>query len=42
MEHKRKEMIEMTVAVVLIFILGILILWGVIQLMTFCSASGCG
>jgi hypothetical protein len=39
---KREEMIEMTVAVVLIFILGILILWGVIQLMTFCSASGCG
>jgi uncharacterized membrane protein len=39
---KREEMIEMTVAVVLIFILGIFILWGVIQLMSFCAASGCG
>jgi uncharacterized membrane protein len=39
---KREEMIEMTVAVVLIFILGILILWGVIQLMSFCATSGCG
>jgi uncharacterized membrane protein len=39
---KREEMIEMTVAVVLICILGIFILWGVIQLISFCTASGCG
>jgi hypothetical protein len=39
---KREEMIEMTVAIVLIFILGIFILWGVVQLLSFCSTSGCG
>jgi uncharacterized membrane protein len=39
---KREEMIEMTVAVVLIFILGIFILFGVIQLLDYCSTNRCG
>jgi hypothetical protein len=40
--RRREEIIEMTVAIVLIAIMGILILWGIIELMSFCAASGCG
>lgn len=39
---KRAEMIEMAIAITLIAIITILILWGSVELITYCSNFGCG
>lgn len=38
---KRAENIELAVALVLCVLVGIMVLWGVIQLISYCSAVGC-
>ena len=39
---KRKEMIELTIAITLISVIFIIILWGVFELISYCSNFGCG
>lgn len=39
---KRAEMIEMAIAITLIAVITILILWGSVELITYCSNFGCG
>ena len=39
---KRKEMIELTIALTLVSVISIIILWGVFELLIYCAASGCG
>lgn len=39
---KRAENIEMAIALALIAVIAVFILWGVIELISYCSAVGCG
>ena len=39
---KRKEMIELTIALTLVSVIAIIIFWGVFELIFYCAASGCG
>jgi hypothetical protein len=39
---KRKEMIELTIAITLICVIAIIIFWGVFELISYCSEYGCG
>jgi hypothetical protein len=40
--RKRKEMIELTLAITLISVIAIFILWGLLELIVYCTHSGCG
>jgi hypothetical protein len=40
--RKRKEIIEMTIAITLIAVISIIIFWGVLELVFYCAANGCG
>lgn len=39
---KRKENIEMAIALALITVIAVFILWGLIELISYCSTYGCG
>ena len=39
---KRKEMIELTIAITLIAVIAIIIFWGVMELLFYCASNGCG
>jgi hypothetical protein len=39
---KRKEMIELTIAITLICVIAIIIFWGVLEIVFYCSEYGCG
>ena len=39
---KRKEMIELTIAITLITVIAVIIFWGILELLFYCSANGCG
>jgi hypothetical protein len=39
---KRKETIEMTIAITLVSVIAIIIFWGVFELIFYCSENGCG
>ena len=39
---KRKEMIELTIAITLISVIAIIIFWGIFELLFYCSEHGCG
>lgn len=40
--RKRKEMIELTIAITLICVIAIFIIWGLLELIFYCAGSGCG
>jgi hypothetical protein len=39
---KRKEMIELTIAITLVSVISIIIFWGLFELIIYCSENGCG
>jgi hypothetical protein len=39
---KRKEMIELTIAITLVSVIAIIIFWGLFELIVYCSENGCG
>jgi hypothetical protein len=39
---KRKEMIELTIAITLVAVISIIIFWGLFELIIYCSENGCG
>ena len=39
---KRKEMIELAIAITLVCVISIIIFWGVFELIFYCSENGCG
>jgi hypothetical protein len=39
---KRKEMIELTIAITLVSVISIIIFWGLFELVIYCSENGCG
>jgi len=39
---KRKEMIELTIAITLITVIAVIIFWGIMELLFYCAGNGCG
>jgi hypothetical protein len=39
---RRKEMIELTIAITLVSVIAIIIFWGLFELIIYCSENGCG
>jgi hypothetical protein len=39
---RRAEKIELAIALVLVFFMSLAVLWGVLELITYCAAVGCG